>query len=239
MEMAGTSLAITRMQSLLEQWEVLSDLRSVFLSCYAMMTRNMLSSINGGNFHDPVWVSRLLEHFAGYYFTALDSHAVDTASCPAVWKVTFAAAQNNSTRAVQHLLLGVNAHINYDLVLALCDMLEPEWAQLPFEERAQRYEDHCQINWIIAETIDEVQDRVLERYSPELDLMDKVFGRIDEWLISGLITRWRDQVWSYAMQWVESQSPEERGNLIRQVEDTSLRRGDFILLKWGSLPELD
>jgi hypothetical protein len=232
-------LAITRMQSLLDQWEPLSDLRSIFLSCYTMMTRNMLRSIQAGGFHDPIWVNQLLEHFAGYYFNALNSHDNEADSCPAVWKVTLKTAKNNSARAVQHLLLGVNAHINYDLVLALCDMLEHEWDNLSSKERALRYSDHCRINQIIADTIDEVQDLVLERYSPPMDIVDKAFGRLDEWLISRLLTRWRDQVWSLAVQWLESSSSEERYVLIQQVEAVSLRRGEFILMKWGNLLELD
>jgi hypothetical protein len=236
--MVDTSPAIIRMQFLLEQWEPLSDLRSIFLSCYTMMTRNMLSCIHDGKFHDPDWVNGLLEHFAGYYFAALDNHEINAHECPAVWRETFSATQNSKTRAIQHLLLGVNAHINYDLVLALCDVLESEWGDLSLEERAKRYEDHCRINNVIAKTIDEVQDRVLERYTPELDLIDKAFGRLDEWLISRLITRWRDQVWSLAIQWLECTSHDERESLIRQVESISLRRGEFILMKWSRLPEM-
>jgi hypothetical protein len=237
--MVDTSPAIIRMQSLLEQWEPRSDLRAVFLSCYTLMTRNMIASIQAGRFHDPLWVNNLLEHFAGYYFTALDAHDFGAESCPVIWQVTFNAVGNKNTRAVQHLLLGVNAHINYDLVLALCDLLEPEWAALPLEKRAQRYEDHCLINQIIAETIDEVQDQVLEHYSPKMDLVDRALGRLDEWLISRLITGWREQVWSLARQWVESDSAEERANLTQQVEAASLRRGEFIMMKWGRLAELD
>jgi hypothetical protein len=236
--MIDTSPAITRMQSLLEQWEKLSDIRSIFLACYTAMTRNMLTSLQAGSFQDPIWVERLLEHFAVYYFDAIDSQEFKTDACPAVWQATFKAAQNNNIRAVQHLLLGVNAHINYDLVLALCDMLQLEWEGLSLGDRRLRYEDHCRINQIIAETIDEVQDQVLERYSPALDLIDKAFGRLDEWMISRLITHWREQVWSLATQLVDCTSPDERGSLIGQVEANSLRRGEFILLKWGNLAEL-
>jgi hypothetical protein len=131
-------------------------------------------------------------------------------------------------------MLGVNAHINYDLVLALVDVLEPEWAALDQSCRLQRYNDHCQINQIIAQTIDEVQDEVLERYSPAMELVDRLFGRLDELLIARLISGWRDQVWRQVMQWVEAPSAEQRGSLLQQVENACVQRGQLIQLNWRS-----
>ena len=62
------------MEALISQWETHADPRGVFLSCYCLMTRNMLAAIHRRDFHDPVWVGRLLDHFAGYYFAALDAY---------------------------------------------------------------------------------------------------------------------------------------------------------------------
>lgn len=64
------------MNELLQQWEQTDDRRAIFLGCYALMTRNMLAGLNTGQFHDPRWVRALLEHFAGYYFDALDASAL-------------------------------------------------------------------------------------------------------------------------------------------------------------------
>jgi hypothetical protein len=225
-------LALTRMQSLLDQWEPLADRRVIFLSCYSRMTRNMLYSLEKGQFNDPAWVNDLLEHFAGYYFDALDAYTGSPVASPVVWQHTFNAASDSLTRPVQHLLLGVNAHINYDLVLALIDVLESEWTALTESQRLQRYDDHCQINEIIAYTIDEVQDEVLERYSPAMDLIDRAFGRLDEFLIARLISGWRDQVWRQVMQWFETSSPEQQDSLLRQVEKTCVQRGQLIQLNW-------
>lgn len=57
--------------------------------------------------------------------------------------------------------MGVNAHINYDLVLTLYEMLLDEWWQLSKQEQAYRYQDHCKVNEIIAARIDQVQDELL------------------------------------------------------------------------------
>ncbi len=68
------SPVIERMQALIARWEEQADPRSVFLSCYLLMTRNMLSAIDRGEFTDPAWADRLLHRFADYYFVALDAY---------------------------------------------------------------------------------------------------------------------------------------------------------------------
>lgn len=222
------------MDDLISQWEQAADRRSIFLTCYSMMTRNMLAAVEAGDFHDPAWVLRLLVHFAGYYFAALEACETGGPASPAVWVLAFDAARQPRTQAIQNLILGVNAHINYDLVLALADLLEPEWQALSPEQRRQRYDDHCHVNTIIAQTVDAVQDNVLERHAPAMDLIDRAFGRLDEWLISSLITRWRDQVWELAVQYVETASHEARERMRLEVEAASLQRGRLILMDWSA-----
>lgn len=223
--------AIERMAALLQQWEGAGDRRGIFLGCYAMMTRNMMAALNAGRFHDPRWVRALLEHFAGYYFDALAAYEAGDPTAPVVWRRTFAAAGRPQTRALQNLLLGVNAHVNYDLTFAVVDLLAGEWAGLSEPERKLRYEDFCQVNRIIAETVDEVQDAVLERYAPAMDLVDRLLGRLDEWLAARMIARWRDGVWENALAWLETADEAGRAALRHKVEKDALRWGRW--LYWG------
>jgi hypothetical protein len=223
---------LRKMLEQIEVWEASQDRRAIFLSCYSVMTRNMIHSLKSGVFHDEKWVDELLNHFADYYFRAHEVYESGSETAPPIWRLTFEAAQNPKVLAVQHLILGVNAHINFDLVLALVDMLEPEWMSLADIGRRRRFQDHCTINTIIASSIDEVQDSILERYSPGMSLIDRAFGHLDEMLISKLITHWRERVWQNAARCVNCSSPEERDDLIRQVEGASLRKGQAILLRW-------
>ncbi len=216
-----------RQQSL--QWEQATDQRSVFLSCYALMTDNMLLTLQQGEFHDPVWVDRLLRRFASYYFTALEAYNRSESSAPAVWRVVFDATRSPEVQALQHLLLGVNTHINYDLVLTLVDLLEGEWETLSAEQRSHRYADHCHVNEVIGRTIDAVQDQIIEPRLPALDLVDHLFGPVDEWLTSRLIRQWREQVWRQAEQMLETFSLKRRDDLREAVESETLRRSQAIL----------
>ena len=101
---------------------------------------------------------------------------------------------------------------------------------MPASQRVARYADHCHVNDIIGQTIDAVQDEVVEHYSPLLDVVDKMMGPLDEWLISRMLTDWREEVWNKAIQWVETTDPEERRRLRTQIEAATLRRAKVILL---------
>ena len=124
-------------------------------------------------------------------------------------------------------MLGVNAHINYDLVLTLYDMLHSDWDSLSEEDRKSRYQDHCLVNTIIGETIDKVQDEVVEQYSPFMDFVDKMMGRLDEKMLVSLISRWRETVWENTMQLLQCANESEREQLIKQ-----LKKDVFRTAKW-------
>ena len=220
---------VTRMLAQAQAWEERRDKRAIFLRCYAMMTANMRQALDGQRFEDNEWVGRLLQRFAEYYFTALACFDCGEA-VPAVWQDVHAASAARELHVLQHLLLGVNAHINYDLVLTLHELLAPEWAGLSEVERARRYRDHRQVNQIIAGTIDRVQDEVVEQYAPLMQVVDAAMGRLDERLLVGLITRWREQVWEHAQLLLRSEDEKLRELHRREIEAEVLRTARWLRL---------
>ncbi|GAP08945.1 hypothetical protein BECAL_00077 [Bellilinea caldifistulae] len=220
--------ALLEMQEWIERWQEVHDQRAIFLSCYRMMTMNMLEAIRRDEFSDGGWVDHLLHRFADYYFLALHAYEERQENVPVVWQAAFRAAAGRDYSPLQNLLLGVNAHINYDLVLTLEELLQPEWAELSPARRAVRRTDHNRVNRIIAATIDAVQDQILEPAMPVLQAVDVLMGRVDEGLISGMITRWRGRVWQHAVYLVETSSEFERKEWIERVEREALRTALWI-----------
>ena len=220
---------LTRMTTLVDEWDAAHDRRAIFLGCYRLMTRNMLNAIEAGRFHDGTWVERLLERFAYYYFAALDRFEQSEPDTPRVWKLAFDATRDERVMTMQHLLLGVNAHINFDLIFSIYDLLNEEWAAATPEQRAQRHADHEMVNRIIGETTDAVQDQVVEQFSPWTDLVDKLMGPVDEWLTSRLLSHWREDVWDMAVRYLEAADDETRTELRQQIEHTALERGTLML----------
>ncbi len=217
-----------RMAAYLSQWEQAGDRRLIFLACYRMMTQNMLAALTSGRFYDRDWVARLTHRFAEYYFVALDAYESGAAQVPKVWHHAHEQTRSAAISTVQHLLLGINAHINYDLVFTLLDLLKPEWEQLSAAQRRLRYRDHCEVNVIIAETLDSVQDTVVERYTPWFNLVDTLCGPLDEWLTLRLIRNWRADVWRQATVLINTHDGAEYTRICQHVEAAALQRATLV-----------
>jgi hypothetical protein len=88
----------------------------------------------------------------------------------------------------QDAVLGINAHVNYDLALALATVgVSPD--------RAAKYADHCAVNDVLRRLVDEVQDRLADRYAPGLSDVDESLGRLDEALSFVALAEGRDTAW--------------------------------------------
>jgi hypothetical protein len=220
----------TRMQSLIQQWNEHADNRALFLNCYLLMTNNMLAAIDRREFDDPAWVDQLLCRFADYYFNALEAYERDPATTAAVWRLAHDAARNPDLTAIQKMLAGISAHINYDLVLALADVLRPEWDNLTDDRRAARYADHCRVNAVIGRSIDAVQDQVLDPAMPIIKIVDRLMGPLDEMMMSRLIAHWRDVVWQNAARLLDLDDDLARARLIHQIEGEALGLGRLICI---------
>lgn len=219
-----------RMSEIISRWEKKGDRRAIFLGCYALMTGNMLMAARNDFFQDSVWVKRLVHYFAGYYFDALEAYERSAGEAPAAWRLTHDAAGDSETKVLQNLLLGINAHVNYDLGLSVTDLLDSEWPALTEGQREARYHDYYLVNQIIADTVDSVQDQVVERYSPVMEIVDALFGPLDEWLASMVIDHWRDEVWQQATDMLDSPLADRRESMRLALEETAVERANLILL---------
>jgi hypothetical protein len=215
-------LALQRMHEHLSAWKAVDDKREVFLHCYSLMTANMYAGIEQGKFQDNGWVAQLLNRFADYYFSALEQWEEEPSTAPMVWQFAHEHTRVRDSSVLQHLLLGVNAHINYDLVLTVTELLDPDWSEMTDAQRDRRYEDYCLVNAVIADSIDAVQDEVIAQAMPMSGLIDKLLGRLDENLISRFISNWRDKTWYSAARLLETTDPDARKVIIAQVEYDAL-----------------
>lgn len=222
-----------------DTWDQTDDLRGVFLRCYAMMTGQVLADADAGGFNDPVWVRGLLCRFADYYFDALAAYDGGLADTPAVWRLTFDTSRQREIHVLQHLMLGVNAHIRYDLVFTLADVLRDQWSALSEDDRARRLADHSRVNDVIYRTIDSVQDQVLERHSRLMAALDFVMGPLDEYLIYRVIAGWRDVVWKQACALMACGDAFSTEQVRAQVEAQSIESARAILGQRGLRGVLD
>ncbi|MBX7240403.1 MAG: hypothetical protein K1X92_01545 [Bacteroidia bacterium] len=224
-------ITLQKMEYLIALWKFRNDKRHIFLSCYQRMTQSMIKSIENGEFEDPEWVIVLLNHFAEYYFRALTLYEAGETHTPLVWKAVHETALKENPGVLQLLATGINAHINYDLVFVLVDLLAKEWSKMSDTQKSIRYKDYIHVNQVIAATIDQVQDEVVEINVPVWGVMDTLMGRLDEKLASLLINRWRSEVWDDALSIISTQSEAEKARLHSGIQQKVLQRTHYILLK--------
>ncbi len=120
-----------------------------FLGTYRRTTLAVGKAVDGGEFEDPEWVERWDVAFAELYLAALEAHlSGGTPSRP--WRLAFDAPPD--LPALRHVLLGINAHVNYDLPQALLAVISDEDFANP-ALMAVRRRDHERIDGVLASRV--------------------------------------------------------------------------------------
>jgi Family of unknown function (DUF5995) len=154
---------IERMQELLEPMEAAGDPKRIFHATYLRTTIAVAQEIKRpGGFADPEWTERWDVAFADLYLDALEQLQVgQQPSRP--WTVAFGAP--HGLPVLNRLLLGMNAHINYDLPQALLAVITDE----EFDDAeliARREADHKAIDDILAARVSAEGDELVSIAGP-------------------------------------------------------------------------
>ena len=186
-----------------------------FPALYRLVTIEIKARCEAGYFNNNALIHDLDVVFANYYFRAYEQYTNGQQPTKS-WAVAFHAAKSKHPLALQHLLLGMNAHISFDLGQAVVDASE---GQLTPDLR----EDFDDINAILAAMIDNVQNR-LRRVSPMLGLLDAL-SRFDEMIAAFSIQVARDGAWHFAERLVE----QAEGDLVAQRDEAVARVSQRVL----------
>jgi hypothetical protein len=110
---------------------------------------------------DPAWTEVLTARFATLYFDADAAWEARDPRCPRAWCAAFAAAGARRISAAEHALLGINAHIVYDLPFAVATTMVAQGdvhdGRLLADTLVRRRHDYEVVNHILAETVDAAQ----------------------------------------------------------------------------------
>ena len=91
-----------------------------FAVLYHRMTKAILEGIENGSFQDGARMQRLDTIFANRYLKAWHAYTANQ-PCSRSWKKAFDACRGDKLTVIQHLLLGINTHINLDLGIAAAE----------------------------------------------------------------------------------------------------------------------
>lgn len=163
--------------------------RAYFAAVYRVMTAHIKKAIDSGRFEDSDRMIKLDTVFANRYFAAVAADRSNEEP-PRSWKVAFDTEGRSDAMILQHVLLGINAHINFDLPIATTAVATA--ADLPSLKS-----DFFGINQIISGLLDPVQN-VLGEFSPLLGILDHVGGRTDESIATFSVVTAREEAWHEA-----------------------------------------
>jgi hypothetical protein len=94
------------------------DAAGYFPALYTRVMADVAEGIGTGKFDDDERMERLAVAFAGYYLRARNGEIPR----PRCWQATWDVAGDPKLVIVQHLLLGINAHVNHDLAQAVVEV---------------------------------------------------------------------------------------------------------------------
>src|SRR5437879_5509222 len=145
---AGIDTLASELQSRLDQMAP-DDSRRLFCSVYRRTTLAVGEEIVRGGFIDGSWVDRWDLAFGVLYLRPLDSE-LRGEPVPAPWAVAFRQAREQPQLSpLRQVLVGINAHINYDLPQALLAVISD--AELDDEELlGRRSADHSHVDDVLA-----------------------------------------------------------------------------------------
>jgi len=187
-----------------------------FAALYRQVTVAVKEGIARGDFEDGPRMERLDVVFANRYLRA--HHEFETgAQATLCWLFSFKATKKWRPLILQHLLLGMNAHINLDLGIAAAQTS-------PGEKLAGLKNDFMRINKVLSRLLGSVQSEI-NSVSPLLKLADKFGGRTDEAVLNFSIEVARDEAWNFALA-LNDENEADKISLIkkRDKEITDLAR---------------
>jgi hypothetical protein len=195
-----------------------------FAVLYRQVTKRIQLGILNQEFEDNSRMEKLDVLFAKRFIDAYNLWKVGIAPTES-WKVAFESSQFSSYLAIQHLFLGINAHINLDLGIAASETMSGK-------DLSGIQKDFNQINSILSELVDGVKTNI-STISPIFGWLIPLAKGKDEMLLNFSIQMARDGAWKYAGEYhlasVKDLQLKERDRNISKLATKLINPGRFLL----------
>ncbi|MEO8336528.1 MAG: DUF5995 family protein [bacterium] len=165
------------------------DRLGYFAVLYRTVTAAVKDGIAAGRFEDGPRMEHLDVAFATRYLRALDDYRRGVPTSRS-WKAAFDAGSHSRVVIMQHLLLGMNAHINLDLGVAAAETC-------PGAALAGLEHDFNEINTVLS-TLETDVEREVCSLSPWIDRLDHIDPNAGRVISNFSIDRARECSWQTA-----------------------------------------
>ena len=166
-----------------------NDPLGYFAALYQKVTIKVKEGIENNFFEDGSRMEKLDIVFAKRYIDAWHARQRNEPVSES-WEKAFALAKRKNPLVLQHLLIGMNAHINLDLGIAAAEV--SSGASITFLQN-----DFNKINQILSSLVVEVQNN-LSSIWPMLKWILSKTGKVDDLLVDFSMEKARDGAWKSA-----------------------------------------
>lgn len=215
---------LVRMDQIVDECKSNQSRIGYFAILYRQVTRRIRDGILAREFEDNHRMEKLDVLFAGRFIDAYDSWQNGQKPTES-WFLAFEASRASKYLVLQHLFLGINAHINLDLGISAADTMGTE----PI---AGIQNDFNKINTVLAELVDGVKDNI-SKVSPIFGWLIPLAKGRDEMLLNFSIQLARDGAWKYAGEYYTCEdriaSILERDITIATLANKLVNPGKFLL----------
>ncbi len=165
----------------------------LFAALYQKVTIRVKEGIENGRFEDGARMERLDVIFANRYLEAYQQYDIGKPVTQS-WETAFEVSGAKDLLVIQHLLLGMNAHINLDLGIAAAETMRGD-------DLNKIKNDFMEINVLLNDLLEEVQSDI-SSISPLFALLDRLTRKKDEYFAKFSMKAARDHAWLVAQRLV-------------------------------------
>src|SRR5579862_1622457 len=151
-----------------------ADGAGCFNALYVRVTAAILDADGSRFFKAPTFVEQLDVSFANLYFAALRAWRTGS-GVPGAWAPLFEAHARRDIHPLQFALAGMNAHINRDLPVALCEASAA--TGLPLGRTGDVHDDYESVNPILAQVERQAKG---DYFTPLAAKLDRAFDGVDD-----------------------------------------------------------
>lgn len=180
---------LIRMDQIVTECKSNSSRIGYFAVLYRQVTRRVRDGILAGEFEDNPRMEVLDVLFAKRFINAYELWKAGKKPTES-WRLAFEASKNPRLLVLQHLFLGINAHINLDLGIAASETMAGK-TLIGIQG------DFNKINSLLAELVDGVKANI-STISPIFGWLIPLAKGRDEMLLNFSIQLARDGAWKYA-----------------------------------------
>lgn len=181
---------VKRLDEIVQQCARENKRAGYFAALYKRMTIAVAEGIVNHMFEDGARMEKLDINFATRYINAFDAY-YSGMPCSASWKFAFDNCASDKLIVLQHLLLGINTHINLDLAIASA-------VTAPGNAINALQNDFNRINQVIAALIDDVQECLCEVWFP-MRMLSKIANGRQMAVLNFSIDKARETSWANAV----------------------------------------